>query len=119
MRKLCFAAIAFAALAFVSCEREELPEPDQNDGQVEIVPGEDGVISITAGFECQFPEEQTKTHVSGGSKILWSSGDNAIYVFDSKGNKNKFTSTETGPSETRMLLNVIKTNYISPIQEQC
>lgn len=107
MRKLCFAAIAFAALAFVSCEREELPEPDHNDGQVEIVPGEDGVISITAGFECQFPEEQTKTHVSGGSKILWSSGDNAIYVFDTKGKKNKFTSTETGPSETRTFTGTI------------
>lgn len=107
MRKLFLVAIAFAAIAFVSCEREELPEPDHNDGQVEIVPGEDGVISITAGFECQFPEEQTKTHVSGGSKILWSSGDNAIYVFDSKGKKNKFTSDETGPSETRTFTGTI------------
>lgn len=107
MRKLCFIAITFAAYALVSCQREELTEPDRNDGQVEIVPGEDGVISITAGFESQIHDGETKTHLSGGSKILWSSGDNAIYVFDSKGGKNKFTSTETGPAESRTFTGTI------------
>lgn len=107
MRKLFLVAIAFAAIAFVSCEREELPEQNHNEGGVEIVPGEDGVISITAGFECQFPETHTKTHVSGGSRILWSSGDNAIYVFDSKGKKNKFTSSETGAAEYRTFTGTI------------
>ena len=107
MRKYCFFALTFAIAAFVSCVQEELPEMEQNDAGVEIVPGKDGTISITAGFENSFEQGQTKTHVSGGTKIYWSSGDNAIYVFDSKGGKNKFTSTETGPSATRTFTGTI------------
>ena len=91
----------------MSCVREELPEPDQNDSGVEIVNGADGTISITAGFESPFVEGDTKTHVSGGTKIYWGSGDDAIYVFDDKGGKNKFTSTETGPSATRTFTGTI------------
>ena len=107
MRKYIFIAMALCAAAFISCSREELPELPQNDDNVEITTGKDGLISITAGFETAFQEGETKTHVSGGTKIYWSSGDDAIYVFDSKGGKNKFTSTETGPSATRTFTGTI------------
>ena len=45
----------------------------------------------------------TKTFVSGGTSVLWSDcdADKVIYVFDSKGVKNVFTSTETGESAAR------------------
>ena len=78
---------------------------DQSDeGGVEIKAGDDGTLSITMGFDNPMAVDQpteTRSHVSGGSKVYWSSGDNAIYVFDSMGGKNKFTSTETTVQETR------------------
>jgi len=103
MKRHFIIAMALAAFAFAACQREEIPEPDNNDEGLEIVPGEDGLITIKAGFE----DSLTKSHVSGGSKIFWSTGDDAIYVFDSKGGKNKFTSNESGPSETRTFTGTI------------
>lgn len=137
MRRHCFIFIAFAALALLSCTREELPEQSQKDEDVEvdagsdsetdtgsdtetdpdtdiepdveleIVRGENGKITIKAGFESQADVTQTKTHVSAGSKIYWGTGDDAIYVFDSKGGKNKFTSDETGPAAARTFTGTI------------
>ena len=77
MKRHFIIAMALAAFAFAACQREEIPELDNNDEGLEIVPGEDGLISIKAGFE----DSLTKSHVSGNSKILWSTGDDAIYVF--------------------------------------
>lgn len=74
-----------------SCHVEEAPESGSQEQKQEI--------SITAGFESQFPE-QSKTYISG-SKIYWGDGDNAICVFDSKNGKNRFTSSESGESLTR------------------
>ena len=120
MRKIYSIIAIFAALTFVSCGREEMPEEsqeipgqagndggqahDEDEGGVEIKAGDDGTFSITTGFENPFtntPPTETRSHVSGGSKVYWSSGDNAIYVFDSFGGKNKFTSTQNNVSETR------------------
>ena len=36
MRRHCFIFIAFAALALLSCTREELPEQSQKDEDVEV-----------------------------------------------------------------------------------
>ena len=86
------------------------PDPDPEaapEVPIEIVKGVDGTISITAGFENQRNVNGTKTHVTGGYNISWGSGDNAIYVFDSKGAKNKFTSTESGVSTSRTFTGTI------------
>lgn len=104
MKRYTVTAIVLAVLALVSCRVEDLPrEPAVDEIPVETTP--DGQIVITAGFESW--SNDTKTHVSGGTKILWSSGDNAIFVFDSKAGKNKFTSEETGPKETRSFTGTI------------
>ena len=135
MRKLHYIAAIFAALAFVSCGREEMPAQEEisgqdehgveqadgnNDGQqdpgqqdeggVEIKAGDDGTLSITMGFDNPLAVAQpteTRSHVSGGSKVYWSSGDNTVYVFDSMGGKNAFTSTETTVQETRTFTGTI------------
>ena len=64
----------------------------------------DSCIVIQAGFEdLTGGVAATRTIVSGGTSVLWSSGDadKVIYVFDSKGVKNVFTSTETGENAMR------------------
>ena len=64
----------------------------------------DGRIVITAGFEDMGEQEAgQKTYVAGGTQIRWSSAetDKVLYVFDTKGVKNVFTSTQTGESVTR------------------
>ena len=83
------------ALALASCHKEADPA-----GSADPITIEGDWVTITAGFESQLSPD-TKTYVSG-SKICWSSGDNALYVFDSKGGKNLFTSdaTTAGPSRT-------------------
>lgn len=84
------------ALALASCQKEGV-----SDGPEDPITVEGDKVTITAGFESQL-NTGTKTFVSGGSKIYWSSGDDALYVFDSKGGKNRFTSddTATGPTRT-------------------
>ncbi|MBO4475891.1 MAG: rhamnogalacturonan acetylesterase [Bacteroidales bacterium] len=61
-------------------------------------------IVIKAGFESMTGESVgSKTYVEGGSAIQWSScaQDRVLYVFDSKGVKNVFTSEDTSESATR------------------
>ncbi|MBO4475918.1 MAG: hypothetical protein J5737_04270 [Bacteroidales bacterium] len=78
-----------------------------------ICPGGGKQIVITAGFEQQAPAgAQTKTYVAGGSEIRWSSAgiDKVIYVFDSAGNKNVFTSTSTTAEAVRTFTGTITDN---------
>ena len=70
------AAIALAA----SCSREQIPS----------VPGEQQFVNKT--FNASSGE--TKTSLTGGNKVLWTSGD-MISVFDNVSNKNNpFSSDE-------------------------
>lgn len=94
MKKDFISVLVLTALALCGCHREEAPVVP--DGPITV---EGDQVTITAGFESQL-KSGTKTQVNG-SKIYWSSGDNALYVFDSKGGKNKFTSNDTSTSPTR------------------
>ena len=102
MKRYLLTGLTIAAITLIACQQEEAPEVEQDAPVVE----QSEPISITAGFEQSFPDD-TKTHLSGGTKIWWSTGDNAIYVFDSQMNKNKFTSAESGASETRTFTGTI------------
>lgn len=71
----------------------------------DIIPVEepDGEIVISAGFDNMVNGASgSKTYVDG-SQIHWSSAaaDKVLYVFDTKGVKNVFTSNQTGESATR------------------
>ncbi len=90
MRRYLISGVILACVAAAACQREEV-SPDSD--------GQDKQISITAGFESRLPLD-TKTHIDG-TKIYWGSGDNAVYVFDSKNGKNRFTSSESGSALTR------------------
>ena len=95
MNKYVYTAFMIALAALASCKHEVLPVSD--------------LISITAGFEDPRAPGQatdTKTHLSG-TKVYWSSGDNAVYVFDSKGYKSTFTSTESSVKSTRTFTGTI------------
>ena len=93
-----FLSIATAVIALSACSRE-----DDRPGSTE----NGNSIVITAGFEEQAPASRTpdtKTYLSGdGTRISWSSDsrDKRIYVFDSKGGKNTFTSSSTSPEAVR------------------
>lgn len=90
--------IAFAFLfSFVSCNKEAVT-PESADPQT---------VSITVGFEEQGTDSGTpdsKTYIYSGNYVWWSSAeiDKYIYVFDSTGAKNVFSSTSssTGPVRT-------------------
>lgn len=87
-----FIGIAAAVLALVSCEREAPGSGNEEDGRQ---------ITITVGWEDQLPA--TKTYLSGGTKIRWSTADRdkRIYVFDSKGGKSTFTSSSSSYEDVR------------------
>ncbi|MBO4476399.1 MAG: hypothetical protein J5737_06740 [Bacteroidales bacterium] len=102
MNRHIISSLLVAVIAFGACVKEEIPETVKADlTGFPAVYNEDGTVTITAGFESRFDDEDTKTHVSGGSKVYWSTGDNAIYVFDTDDNKYQFTSSETGAQATR------------------
>ena len=87
MRRL-FALTAIL-VPLVSCTREN-PEPGPET--------DSGLITLNAGFETQAPAGQatdTKTYVANKTEIRWSTADvdKRIYVFDSEGGKNSFTSS--------------------------
>ena len=93
------AALAVLALAAFSCTRV--------DAEVRAPEGEE--ITLTVGFEEQVAateaktsEADSKTYVSGNS-IRWGSGstDKILYVFDTKGGKNAFTSSSTKAEAVR------------------
>ena len=114
-RMLILGCMAVMLGSFVSC----LQEPD-------IAPVDGDQITLSLGFEDQTsvgePETtSTKTYLSG-TAIRWTSGDKTIYVFDTKGQKNTFTSTDpagvtkefTGPiSENSEISSVIWTGVSS------
>ncbi|MBO4475912.1 MAG: hypothetical protein J5737_04240 [Bacteroidales bacterium] len=77
-----------------ACSRETDQTPDQPDGKT----------VITASIEKWTPADPgSKTFVAGGTEIHWSSSDadKVLYVFDSKGARNVFTSAETQASAKR------------------
>ena len=94
MKKFRLSGFAILALAVLSCEQEisiDIP-----------VHGEE--LTITAGFETPgAPDADSKTFVYNGSQIRWGTGsiDKVIYVFDSKGVKNTFTSTSVSAGSRR------------------
>ncbi|MBO4475919.1 MAG: hypothetical protein J5737_04275 [Bacteroidales bacterium] len=94
MNRYLFTGFVFVLFALASCEQKETPESENPE-----VVNRSEKISLTLGFENQLSTD-TKIHVSG-DRILWSSGDRTVYVFDSEGNKNTFTSEENTVSETR------------------
>ena len=91
---------ALTALALVSCSREELQPLAEADGDKMV---------ITAGLEQQLPAGQTsspdtKTYIHNGTtEVRWSTDgkDKRIYVFDSKGGKNTFTSSSSTAEKVR------------------
>lgn len=94
MKRDMLSIFVLTALALASCHKEADPA-----GTVDPITIEGDKVTITAGFESQL-DPATKTYVNG-SKICWSSGDNALYVFDSKGGKNLFTSDATTTGSSR------------------
>ena len=89
-------------LALVSCIRESKPDESVQTRK----------MTLTIGHESQAPasgEVDTKTYVAGGTQVRWSSSDldKLIIVFDSKGGKNVFTSTESATSATRQFTGTI------------
>lgn len=92
MKNGIFIGLFAAVLSLVSCVREAPETGIGKDGQR---------IVITLGWEDQLPA--TKTYLSGGSKIRWStnSRDKRIYVFDSKGGKSTFTSDASAIEDVR------------------
>ena len=98
MNKYHILGMALAALALCSCEREACVEEAAPDGE----------ITITAGFEepkaTAAEEADSKTFVFNGTQqIRWSSSavDKVVYVFDTKGVKNTFTSSTVTAGTTR------------------
>ena len=81
-------AIVFALLSLLAaCEREEEM----------TVPERSGEIIITAGFDTPgsgTQEADTRTYVMNGTQVRWSPSDvdKVLYVFDTRGVKNVFTS---------------------------
>ncbi|MBO4475897.1 MAG: hypothetical protein J5737_04165 [Bacteroidales bacterium] len=70
----------------------------------DLTPGQGREMTITVGFETpEAPDASTKTFVYNGTQVRWSSNavDKVIYVFDTKGVKNTFTSTTTNAGSTR------------------
>ncbi len=88
---------AAVLLLLASCSQEAV-QPDRQDGRQMV---------ITAGWEDPAPE--TKTYLSGGTQIRWSTNarDKRIYVFDTKGGKNTFTSTSETYEATRTFTGTI------------
>ncbi len=88
----CF--VLMALISASSCERDiDIPSPRR---------GEE--TTITAGFETPgTPDADTKTFVYNGNQIRWGStaADKIIYVFDTKGVKNKYTSTTVSAGSRR------------------
>lgn len=103
MNRYLISGLTIAAIVFAACQQEEIPAGEEEVPAVK----QSEPISITAGFEQSFPEG-TKTHVSGGTRIWWSTGDDAIFVFDSEMNKNKFVCADANQaSETRTFTGTI------------
>lgn len=84
--------LATAMLPLVSCVRESQQTGNRENARQ---------MEITLGWEDQLPA--TKTYLSGGSKIRWSTSDRdkRIFVFDSKGGKSTFTSTAASVGDVR------------------
>lgn len=92
---LLFSAFAFLTL-LASCQ-QELDTPENADMET---------MTITVGFEepqTEAGSSGSKTYVTGDTQVRWSSLDidKYIYVFDTKGKKNVFSSKATSASLTR------------------
>ena len=87
-------------LSLLGCTRENPADQPSEQPSEQL----DGKMVITAGFEkMTWAESGSKTFVSDGTEVHWASADadKVIYVFDSKGAKNVFTSSETAESAKR------------------
>ena len=98
MVKHIFTALLLTVLTSASCVREDAP-----------LSARAGEMTITAGFEgCEPAESASKTYLVG-NEVRWLSGavDKVLYVFDTQGVKNVFTSTATSASPTRVFTGTI------------
>ena len=79
-------------LTLFACTREVPSDP--SDGKTVIRTGFEELTDIASG---------TRTYVADGAGIRWADceADKVLYVFDSQGVKQVFTSEETGESATR------------------
>ena len=79
-------------LTLFACNPKALP--DLSDGKMVIQTGFEEVTDIVSG---------TRTYVTEAAGIRWADGeaDKVLYVFDDKGIKHIFTSSETGESASR------------------
>ena len=79
-------------LTLFACNPKALP--DLSDGKMVIQAGFEEVTDIVSG---------TRTYVTEAAGIRWADGeaDKVLYVFDDKGIKHIFTSSETGESASR------------------
>ena len=79
------------ALLAASCAREKEIDPQ--------------LLTLKVGFEDRLPaSDDTKTMLSG-SHVMWdgqNAADRVLFVFDSEGQKNVFTSTSTATEATRI-----------------
>ena len=75
MKKIIYTLFAFAAVTFVSCNKEEsTPVNEQPQPEVELVP-----MTFTAGVD-------TKVTIGEGNAINWEETDK-ISIFDGTGNR--------------------------------
>ena len=105
MKASTFVATTLAILALTACKREEAPL-NEEAAEPGLQP-----MTITVGFEEPGSGEQesdTRTYAYG-TQIRWTSGDldKLIFVFDSKGRKNVFTSSATSAALTRTFTGTI------------
>ena len=99
------AALAVLALAAFSCTRVEADLRAPVGDEITLSVGFEEQTDATGG---QTPKVDSKTYVSGNS-IRWGSGSNdkILYVFDSKGGKNSFTSSSTKAEAVRSFTGTI------------
>jgi lysophospholipase L1-like esterase len=86
----------------LACSQEIAANQDevQNPDEIQV----EGKMTITASFEkWTGADDASKTYVVDGSQIHWAAGDadKVLYVFDSKGVKNVFSSAASEESATR------------------
>ena len=103
-KMLILSCLVIAAISMSSCTKE----PD-------VAPVDGDLITLSLGFEDQAsvdtPEaSSSKTFLDGNKKVQWLSGDKTIYVFDTDGQKNTFTTTDGASAHTKNFTGTISEN---------